>query len=267
MRRVIQFIGRYVLGVVGCLYLLTVGVWRKSHREILHEVLFRLGLRKRPLPESNVLSLLIPNVPVKSLLNGDIPFRLLEPDCEEGNVSGYELAVICGLVAQARPMKCLEIGTFDGRTTLNIAANMPADGVVYTLDLPSSEAARTTLNLASGDVRYIEKAVSGCRFAASEHRKKIVQLYGDSAKFDFSQYEGQMDLVFVDGSHSYEYVKHDTQIALKLLKAKGGMIIWHDYGSKWWKGLTQALNELYGEWPALKAMKHLKGTMMVVLCR
>jgi len=30
-----------------------------------------------------------------------------------------------------------EIGTFDGRTTRNMAANVTKDGHVYTLDLPS----------------------------------------------------------------------------------------------------------------------------------
>lgn len=37
------------------------------------------------------------------------------------------------------------------------------------------------------------------------------------------------DLVFIDGCHHYEYVKKDTQNAIKYLKS-GGMIIWHDYG-------------------------------------
>ena len=37
----------------------------------------------------------------------------------------------------------------------------------------------------------------------------------------------QYDMVFIDGNHDYEYVKNDTELALKL---KPKIIVWHDYG-------------------------------------
>ena len=36
-----------------------------------------------------------------------------------------------------------------------------------------------------------------------------------------------MDLIFVDGAHSYEYVKNDTVKGLEMLRP-GGIIAWHD---------------------------------------
>jgi len=36
-----------------------------------------------------------------------------------------------------------------------------------------------------------------------------------------------MDLVFVDGYHSYEYVKNDTEKGWEMLRP-GGIIAWHD---------------------------------------
>ena len=36
-----------------------------------------------------------------------------------------------------------------------------------------------------------------------------------------------MDLVFVDGAHSYDYVKNDTEKGLEMLRP-GGVIAWHD---------------------------------------
>jgi predicted O-methyltransferase YrrM len=36
-----------------------------------------------------------------------------------------------------------------------------------------------------------------------------------------------MDLVFVDGAHSYEYVKNDTEKGWEMLRP-GGIIAWHD---------------------------------------
>ena len=44
--------------------------------------------------------------------------------------------VIANLAEQAEPPTAFEIGTFDGRTTLNIAANLRPPARVYTLDLP-----------------------------------------------------------------------------------------------------------------------------------
>ena len=111
--------------------------------------------------------------------------------------------------------------------------------------------------------KFIRKPGSGARFVGTPYAARITQLYGDSATFDYTPYEGAMDFVFVDGSHSYEYVKSDTRTALKLLKPVGGVILWHDYGSPYWKGLTRALNELMTEQPELASMRHIRDTMLV----
>jgi len=58
--------------------------------------------------------------------------------------------------------------------------------------------------------------------------KKIIELFGNSMTFDFSQYHGKMDFIFIDANHSYAYVKSDTENALKML-SEHGVILWHDY--------------------------------------
>ena len=92
----------------------------------------------------------------------------------------------------------------------------------------------------------VEKKISGSRIEKyrKPHKhitKKIHQLFGDSAKFDFSPYYDSCSLVFVDGSHAYDYAMSDTKEALKMVK-KGGVIVWHDYGI--WEGVTKALEEI-----------------------
>jgi SAM-dependent methyltransferase len=57
---------------------------------------------------------------------------------------------------------------------------------------------------------------------------KITQLYGDSKGFDEIPWLGKFDLILVDGSHAYSYVRNDREKALRML-AEGGMILWHDY--------------------------------------
>ena len=71
-----------------------------------------------------------------------------------------------------------------------------------------------------------------------------MQLYSDSKAFDESPYLGQCDLIFIDGSHTYSYIKSDTAKAMRMIK-DNGIIIWHDYrpGSDP-KDVTRYLNEL-----------------------
>src|SRR6185436_7400551 len=126
------------------------------------------------------------------------------------------------------PQVLFEIGTFDGRTTMNMAANSPAEAHVYTLDLPAAQVENTAFRLELNEDAYVKKPVSGGRFIGSHLNRKITQLFGDSGTFDFSPFAGRVDFMFVDGSHSYEYVLSDTRNVLKMVK-EGGIILWHDY--------------------------------------
>jgi hypothetical protein len=117
------------------------------------------------------------------------------------------------------------------------------------------------------DRKYIDKANSGLRFRGTDVEDKILQLYGDSATFDYRPYLGKVDFVFIDGSHSYHYVLHDSWTALELVRGPG-LIVWHDYVSKGhqcWPGLVRALDELHANEPAFRSIKHIAGTALAVL--
>jgi len=70
-----------------------------------------------------------------------------------------------------------------------------------------------------------------------------------------------MDMVFVDGAHSYEYVKNDSRIAMKMLRDGKGLIVWHDYNAKY-DEVTVALNEISVEYPEI-GFTHIDGTSLV----
>lgn len=171
--------------------------------------------------------------------------QLWENDKANGNIRISELAIL-NLIAQEvdDDTNIFEIGTFDGRTSLNLALSSPDTCKIYTLDLKPEM--NTKYNLASGERHMVEKKMSGARI--DKYKKpfkfitdKIHQLFGDSARFDFSPYYGSCSLVFVDGSHAYDYAISDTKKALQMVR-KGGVIIWHDYGI--WEGVTKALEEI-----------------------
>jgi hypothetical protein len=137
---------------------------------------------------------------------------------------------------------------------------------VFTLDLPPADIHRSSLPLEADDLQYIAKDGSGARFAGAAFAGRITQLLGDSATFDYSAYEGKMDFVFVDGSHSYEYVVSDTKTALRLLKPTGGIILWHDYATGAWPGVTQALNEFYQKDHRFQGLRRIHDTSLCLLC-
>jgi len=95
----------------------------------------------------------------------------------------------------------------------------------------------------------VEKPEPGMRYKkhGADHWEaiaRITQFLWDSATFDFSPYEGTCSLVFIDGSHAFDYALSDTDRAMKLLD-EDGVIIWHDYGI--WEGVTQALEQIESE--------------------
>jgi predicted O-methyltransferase YrrM len=171
--------------------------------------------------------------------------RLVETSKANGNVRISELAVLAHCAANIpNDGNIFEIGTFDGRTTLNLALNQRGAGKVFTLDLPPDT--QTKFDIEKGERHFVDKPAPGARYRAKADDlpmavKRIEQLHGDSAAFDYSDYEGSCSLVFVDGSHAYDYAKADTETAMKLIGV-GGVIIWHDYGV--WPGVTKYLEEL-----------------------
>lgn len=185
-----------------------------------------------------------------------------EIDAVDGNVSERELVMICRLVQAFKPRRLFEIGTFDGRTTVNLAANSPGDARVYTLDLPKDAIDTSAAPIHAHEVRYADKSESGARYRDSDVAMKIEQLYGDSGTFDFSEFYSGIDFVFVDGSHTYEYVINDSLHALQMLR-DDGVIVWHDYSR--WDGVTRALNELRRLKPEFSGLRWIEGTTLAVM--
>ena len=79
---------------------------------------------------------ILPKIELGALWPDEISVKILEPDAKDGNVSLGELVIISQLVKLRNPLKIFEIGTFDGRTTLNMALNSSPNTEIFTLDLP-----------------------------------------------------------------------------------------------------------------------------------
>jgi predicted O-methyltransferase YrrM len=138
----------------------------------------------------------------------------------------------------------LEIGTFDGNTSLNIALNLPEDGRVVTIDLPVSDEGEYAIDIEDFSMRNVtDRSIVGHQFRNHPLEGKIIQIFGDSGVLDFGSLGGPFDVAFIDGCHAYEYVISDTRKVLEVM-APGGVVLWHDYAM--FESVSRAVDEIKG---------------------
>lgn len=158
----------------------------------------------------------------------------------------YQLYFMCALIKQRGYSDIFEFGTDLGKSALQFAVNSPPSARVYTIGLPEEMANRDKLLIDTSThtnevADLIPKSKTGKAFRGTEYEKKIVQLYGDSTEYDFSEFERKFDFIYVDGGHKYNVVMSDAENALKMLKPKG-VIIFDDYDRV--RDVRQALEDL-----------------------
>jgi hypothetical protein len=143
--------------------------------------------------------------------------------------SGSVLEFICLvlLLKRVKATRVFEFGTYKGVSITQFAINLPEGSNIYTLDLPD-DPINTRLVIADPEDADIAVEKDKGSLIPSELRPRITFLKQDSAAFDESPYAGQMDLVFVDGAHNYDYVKNDTEKGWRMLRSDG-IIVWHDF--------------------------------------
>lgn len=115
----------------------------------------------------------------------------------------------------------LEIGTHLGYTVENIARNNTYSQI-QTIDICKEY----DVNLKYQNAEILEKTQSGVRIKSQNIKHDII----DSDSF-FKKNKCLFDVILIDGDHSYNQVKKDTENAIRTLN-KGGIIIWHDVYNK-----------------------------------
>jgi len=132
-----------------------------------------------------------------------------------------ELARFSAMVRQLVPRRLVEIGTAQGGVFWLLCQISPDDATLVSVDLPPEERFSGGLKAAI-DLSKMKKpgqtvhAVSG----SSHHPATL-----DRVKTIFAG--GLIDVLFIDGDHSYEGVKQDYEMYHSLVRP-GGIIAFHD---------------------------------------
>ncbi len=169
---------------------------------------------------------------ILNLLEGDRVAKLYLPTNKGPNA--LESMLLSALVKFLNPNKILEIGTYLGRQTLNFAMNTNDDAEVYTLDLNAELHDDAKLVEVDRNISKIHlENKNKLAFHNRPESSKVIQLTGDSTKFDYSDFFSSFNFIYIDGGHDTYTVNIDTKNAFKLVDENNPFIIaWHDYGNK-----------------------------------
>lgn len=129
---------------------------------------------------------------------------------------------------------CVNIGAGFGTSGIAFIEN-PDIGKLYTIDIYETEKQSTLGNL--------EYEMGVFRQFGFDKDPRYKQIPGDSIAVSQIWNGGMLDMIFVDGDHSYEHCKNDIYGWHPHMK-RGSIMAFHDYKEPIWPGVTQAIEEL-----------------------
>jgi predicted O-methyltransferase YrrM len=129
-----------------------------------------------------------------------------------------QAAYLFGLIRELKPQKVIEIGRYKGGSTLLIAAAMNGEGEFWSIDIGEKEA---RLQGDETSRPFDRQLVDVCR----RFGLRVNIIVGDSRTIRIETNE--VDLVFIDGDHSYEGVRNDFERFGKRVRV-GGAVIFDD---------------------------------------
>jgi predicted O-methyltransferase YrrM len=157
-----------------------------------------------------------------AFLPGDAELCLGRANEREGNATLTEIAVLCQTLQVYGLKTVLEIGTFDGRTTFNLARHAGPQGRVTTVNLPDA-------HRQGGYIHEREGVRSGCRFHGTPEAARIREVFRDTRALRPDELGETYEFVFIDGDHSAEGILCDARLARAVLVPTGRSVIaWHD---------------------------------------
>jgi len=199
----------------------------------------------------------IPTVSLGEILAGRRP-RIALPvaDYQDGMLPTNEMVALLAILVAEHPSEVLEIGTFMGFTTRQMAEALES-ATIHTVDLPESYSQdASSKGLPKDDWHLIERRVVGREFKGSPVAARIRQHFADTATWDFSE-AGRPTFFFIDGSHTYEHAKHDSEQCYAVCDGDG-VFLWHDC-DRTHPGVMRALSE----WRRLgRDVRRISGTTL-----
>ncbi len=146
-----------------------------------------------------------------------------------------------------------EIGTWRGESVWNVAKHISD---CTTFNLPKEEI----------DQLGMPKKYAELHGFLSKRNPAIKHLTGNSSVFDFESLGRKYDFIFIDGDHSYEMVKNDTEKVFGSLVHENSVVVWHDYAHNPEKIRYEVLRGIMDGTPSMfhQNLYHVANTLCAV---
>ena len=176
-----------------------------------------------------------------------------------GMTSEYEAWIIASLSKISQNI--FEFGTCSGKTTYLMALNSKDNSKITSITLDPNKVSTISKhnydNKKSFRNMKNESIYSNFLFSKTKEEKKIDVIFKNSLDLDEKKFEKKMDLIFIDGGHTYSVVKNDSEKAFNMLNSKG-IILWHDYVPE--KNSSKDVVRYIDEISNVKNIYHIKNT-------
>ena len=164
-----------------------------------------------------------------------------------GMTSDYEAWIISSISKISK--KIFEFGTCSGKTTYLMGLNSSDDTKIVSITLNPDDLDNVIKKDKDNKVSFrniIQESVYGkFLFSDKEVEKKIKVIFQNSLDLEHNKYKNEMDLIFIDGGHTYSVIKSDSEKSFEMLN-ENGIILWHDYvpGKRSAKDVVKYINEI-----------------------
>jgi predicted O-methyltransferase YrrM len=171
-----------------------------------------------------------------------------------------EVLFIASIARYVNPEFVFEIGTCEGRTTINIARNCPRLAKLFTLNLPPNAVPNTEWLSQDKVIHEQSRCRIGINFKNSPYKEKIEQIFADSDGYPFEKH-APLDLVLIDGGTRCDTVFAGSQKCWDIMRA-GGVLVWRAYNYA--DGVTLGVDSFCKK-NGIKAFSIYKTTLAVAL--
>lgn len=148
-----------------------------------------------------------------------------------------QVAYLYGIVKRMRSAKVIEIGRYKGGSTTAIAAALPSDGKLWSIDIGEKEE-----RLHPGIKRSFDDQL---RDICRKFDLNVEIIVGNSRTIEVET--GDVDLVFIDGEHSYEGAKNDFERFGRRVRIGGSVMFDDAFDEKIFKTHSDEIGRLVYE--------------------
>jgi predicted O-methyltransferase YrrM len=135
----------------------------------------------------------------------------------DGGSLPTDMMLLASLAEGIPGCRYFEIGTWRGESAATLSSRVKS---CHTLCLTDEEMRAVGMD---------EKSIAAHRLF-SKDLGNVIQLRGDSRRFDFGALGQKFDLVFIDGDHHHDVIVSDTRNVFRHLVHERSIVVWHDYG-------------------------------------